>query len=70
VVGFLIRRIGQAVLVMILVTAATLGLVHLFPGGPVRALLGERATPTQIAFYNHQFGFDQPFYVQYLKWVN
>ena len=33
-VGFLIRRIGQAIFVLILVTAATLGLVHLFPGGP------------------------------------
>jgi peptide/nickel transport system permease protein len=70
VVGFLIRRIGQAIFVLFLVTVATLGLVHLFPGGPVRALLGERATPTLINFYNHLYGFDQPFYVQYLKWVN
>ncbi len=69
-VGFLIRRIGQAIFVLFLVTVATLGLVHLFPGGPVRALLGERATPTLINFYNHLYGFDQPFYVQYLKWVN
>lgn len=69
-VGFLIRRIGQAIFVLILVTAATLGLVHLFPGGPVRALLGTRATPYLINYYNHLYGFDQPFYVQYLKWVN
>jgi len=69
-VGFLIRRTGQAIFVLILVTAATLGLVHLFPGGPVRALLGQRATPALIAYYNHIYGFDQPFYVQYLKWVN
>jgi peptide/nickel transport system permease protein len=69
VVGFLIRRIGQAIFVMILVTAATLGLVQLFPGGPVRALLGQRATPELIAYYNHLYGFDQPFYVQYVKWV-
>ena len=68
-VGFLIRRIGQAIFVMILVTAATLGLVQLFPGGPVRALLGQRATPELIAYYNHLYGFDQPFYVQYVKWV-
>jgi peptide/nickel transport system permease protein len=70
VVGFLIRRVGQAIFVLFLVTVATLGLVHLFPGGPVRALLGERATPTLINFYNHLYGFDQPFYVQYIKWVN
>jgi peptide/nickel transport system permease protein len=70
VVGFLIRRTGQAIFVLIIVTAATLGLVHLFPGGPVRALLGDRATPALIQYYNHIYGFDQPFYVQYIKWVN
>jgi peptide/nickel transport system permease protein len=69
VVGFLIRRTGQAIFVLFLVTLATLALVHLFPGGPVRALLGVRATPQQIAYYNNLYGFNQPFYVQYLKWV-
>jgi peptide/nickel transport system permease protein len=69
VIGFLVRRTGQALVVLFLVTVATLALVHLFPGGPVRALLGERATPTAIAYYNHLYGFDQPFYVQYIKWV-
>ena len=44
-------------------TAATLGLVHLFPGGPIRALLGSRATPQLVEYYNHLYGFDQPFYV-------
>ena len=68
-VGFLIRRTGQAIFVLIIVTAATLGLVHLFPGGPIRALLGSRATPELIAYYNHLYGFDQPFYVQYLRWI-
>ena len=68
-VGFLIRRIGQSIFVLFLVTVATLGLVHLFPGGPVRALLGVRATPFLINYYNHLYGFDQPFYVQYIKWV-
>jgi peptide/nickel transport system permease protein len=70
VIGFLVRRIGQAIIVLFLVTVATLALVHLFPGGPVRALLGDRATAQQIAFYNQQYGFDQPFYVQYIKWVD
>ena len=67
--GFLIRRILQAVLVLFLVSVFTLALVHLFPGGPIRSLLGPRATPQQVAHYNQLYGFDQPFYVQYLKWV-
>ena len=68
-IGFLIRRIFQAVVVTFFVTVAVLALVHLFPGGPIRALLGPRATPQQIAYYNQIYGFDQPFYVQYFKWV-
>ena len=67
--GFLIRRILQALLILFLVTVFTLALVHLFPGGPIRSLLGPRATPEQVAYYNRLYGFDQPFYVQYVKWV-
>jgi peptide/nickel transport system permease protein len=67
--SFLIRRVLQALLVLFLVTVFTLALVHLFPGGPIRALLGPRATPDQVAHYNALYGFDQPFYVQYVKWV-
>ena len=67
--GFLIRRILQALLVIFLVTVFTLALVHLFPGGPIRSLLGPRATPQQVAHYNQLYGFDQPFYVQYVKWL-
>ena len=67
--GFLIRRILQALLVVFLVTVFTLALVHLFPGGPIRSLLGPRATPEQVAHYNQLYGFDQPFYVQYIKWI-
>jgi peptide/nickel transport system permease protein len=68
-IGYLIRRFGQALVVLFFVTVITLALVHVFPGGPIRALLGPRATPQQVAFYNQQYGFDQPFYVQYGKWV-
>jgi peptide/nickel transport system permease protein len=68
-IGYLIRRLGQALVVLFFVTVITLALVHVFPGGPIRALLGPRATPQQIATENQQYGFDQPFYVQYGKWV-
>jgi peptide/nickel transport system permease protein len=68
-IGFLIRRTLQALLVVFLVTVFTLALVHLFPGGPIRSLLGPRATAQQIATANQQYGFDKPFYLQYIKWV-
>jgi peptide/nickel transport system permease protein len=69
VIGYLIRRVAQAIIVLIIVTVITLALVHLFPGGPIRAMLGPRATPVQVAYYNNLYGFNQPFYIQYIKWV-
>jgi peptide/nickel transport system permease protein len=68
-IGYLIRRLGQALVVLFFVTVITLALVHVFPGGPIRALVGPRATPQQVATLNQQYGFDRPFYVQYVKWV-
>jgi peptide/nickel transport system permease protein len=67
--GYIIRRLGQALVVTFFVTVITLLLMHFFPGGPVRALLGPRATPQQVASLNKQYGFDRPLYVQYGKWV-
>jgi peptide/nickel transport system permease protein len=69
VIGYLIRRLLQALLVTFFVTVITLLLVHLFPGGPVRAMLGPRATPQQVAYFNQQYGFNRPLYVQYGKWI-
>jgi peptide/nickel transport system permease protein len=69
VVGYLIRRIFQAIVVTFIVTLFTLALVHLLPGGPVRGLLGPRATFQQVRYYTHLYGFDQPIWVQYGKWV-
>ena len=68
-IGYLIRRILQTIIVLFFVTVFTLFLVHLFPGGPIKAMLGQRATPQQVAYCNHIYGFDQPFYVQYIKWI-
>ena len=67
--GYLIRRFLQAVFVTFLVTLFTVLLVHLFPGGPIRARIGPRATPAQVDYYNRLYGFNKPIYVQYAKWV-
>jgi len=67
--GYLIRRVLQAILVTFFVTVITLFLVHLFPGGPIRALLGPKATPQEINYYNRIYGYNRPFYIQYGKWI-
>jgi len=69
VIGFLIRRFLQALVVTFIVTIVTFILLHLLPGGPIRALLGPRATPQQIAHYNVLYGYNRPLVVQYWKWI-
>lgn len=67
--GFLLRRIIQALIVIFFVSIITLLLLHLFPGGPIRALLGPRASLSQVAYYNKLYGYDQPLYIQWWKWI-
>ena len=66
---FLFRRAGQAVIVMLLVTLIVFVLLQLLPGGPARAALGPKATPEQLAQFNHDNGLDQPIWQQYLIWL-
>ncbi len=67
--GYLIRRLIQTIVVTLIVTIITFLLLHLVPGGEVRAVLGIRATAAEIAADSKAWGFDQPLYVQYLKWL-
>jgi peptide/nickel transport system permease protein len=69
VTGYLIRRFLQTILVTLIVTIITFLLLHLVPGGEVRAVLGVRASAQEIARYSKEWGFDQPLYVQYGKWL-
>ena len=54
--GYLLRRTGQALVVILFVTMIVFGLEHLLPGGPARAILGQHATPSNIAAFNRQNG--------------
>jgi peptide/nickel transport system permease protein len=65
----MIRRVGQAIVVLIGVTIITFILLHLLPGSPVRAILGTRASPSTIRQLNAELGFNKPLYVQYGLWV-
>ncbi|GAA2015464.1 ABC transporter permease [Catenulispora yoronensis] len=65
----LARRLGQAVVVLLLVSVIVFTLEHLLPGGPARAELGTRATPSAIEAFNRANGLDQPIPGQYLNWL-
>jgi peptide/nickel transport system permease protein len=70
VTGYLVRRLFQALVVLFLVMLFTFWLQRLVPGGVTRAVIDNpRATPQEIAYYTHLYGFDRPIYVQFGKWA-
>lgn len=66
-IGYIIRRLIQALFVTLLVTLGIFLLLHILPGGPARAILGPRANAVQIAQFNHDNGLDQSVPLQY--WI-
>jgi peptide/nickel transport system permease protein len=59
----------QLVIVVGVLSLLLFAWLRLLPGGPVSALLGERATPQSRALLTHELGLDQPVYVQYWKFL-
>ena len=67
--GFLVRRLFQAVLVVLGVIAFMFILIHLIPGGEARAVLGPKAQPVEIAQFNKVNGLDLPLWDQFVHYV-
>jgi peptide/nickel transport system permease protein len=64
-----LRIVAVPVTVFLLASFITYGLGALGNANPAAAVLGDTATPADIARMNHQFGLDRPFLVQYFTWL-
>jgi peptide/nickel transport system permease protein len=67
--GFLIRRVVQAVIVILGVILIVFLLGKLIPGGEAAAALGPRRTPEQVAHFNLVNGLDLPVYDQFWRYI-
>ncbi|WP_104088135.1 ABC transporter permease [Arthrobacter sp. GMC3] len=66
-IGYILRRLLQSIVVVLVVTIIVFILLHQLPGGAARAILGPRATAEQVAQFNVQNGYDQPLFIQYFR---
>ncbi|MFK3981781.1 ABC transporter permease [Micromonospora sp. NPDC050397] len=64
-----VRRLLQLVVTLIALTALIFVWLRNLPGGPIDALLGERATPERRELLTKALGYDQPILVQYGKFM-
>jgi peptide/nickel transport system permease protein len=77
---YLVRRLLIAIPILLGVSIINFSILHLAPGDPILAMMGEDAgagqgaidtmTPERLENLRKQWGLDQPLYVQYLKWLN
>jgi peptide/nickel transport system permease protein len=68
VLGVVLRRVGSAIPVLLIVTLITFGLMRLIPGDPAAAMAGLSATQRDIQQLRTDLGLDQPLLVQLLHW--
>ena len=66
---FLIRRLLLTIPVLIGVATLVFSLIHLVPGDPVQAMLGESASPLDVAQLRTTLGLDRPLYQQYASFA-
>jgi peptide/nickel transport system permease protein len=67
--SYILKRILYIIPVCLGVTAVCFALMYLAPGNPVQAMLPADATPEDAAYLMRLYGFDQPIWVQYARWV-
>ncbi len=67
---YLLRRLFQSAVLLVIVTVIAFGLMHLAPGGPESVYaLSPSMTPADLARIRASYGLDQPLPVQYAKWA-
>jgi ABC-type dipeptide/oligopeptide/nickel transport system permease component len=67
---YLLRRLLLTIPVLIGVATLVFALIHFIPGDPAQAMLGEGATPEDVAQLRGRLGLDRPLLVQYGSFLN
>lgn len=67
--GYLVRRLILTVPVLLGVATLVFSLIHLVPGDPAQAMMGEGAAQTDVEALRKTLGLDQPLLTQYLTFL-
>ena len=67
---WLLRRVGQVIPTLVILSILIFGLQQLMPGDPAEIMAGEeRGDPVVIAQIRAELGLDRPIPEQYLRWI-
>jgi ABC-type dipeptide/oligopeptide/nickel transport system permease component len=68
-IRFLIRRLLLTIPVLLGVATLVFALIHLVPGDPVQAMLGDTASTQDVADLRTRLGLDRPLHIQYVAFL-
>ena len=66
---YVLQRLLALIPILLGVTLLTFAVIYVTPGDPVVMMLGMHATPQRVAELRHELGFDDPFLLQYARYV-
>ncbi len=67
---YVIRRLLQGLIVIVLISFVTFGILQLAPGSPIDVMMGDtQLTQAQLDALERKWGLDRPWYEQYLTWA-
>jgi len=69
ILRLIVRRLLQAVLTLLLVSAGVFFITNLLPGDAAQTALGQAATPETVAALRLQYGLDLPAPLRYAHWL-
>lgn len=69
VLPLMVKRMGAALLTLLLVSAVIFTISGLLPGDAAQETLGQSATPEQVAALRHEMGLDRPAVTRYVEWL-
>ena len=67
---YILKRLGQTLIVIFVVTILAFMLVRLAPGNPAKLMLPETATEEEVHQLEERLGLDKPLYVQYWMYLS
>jgi peptide/nickel transport system permease protein len=70
VTTYLLRRVATSLVVVIGVSIVIFFLLHLIYPSPAQDILGPKATQASVNSWNKQHGFDKPWAIQYLRYMD
>jgi len=67
--AYLLKRVGFIAVILLVVSFVVFAVTQILPGNAAQMILGEFALPEQLEALERQFGLDDPWFVQYGRWL-